>query len=112
MTSQAALIERLRQLLSGEASVREVSMFGGRSFLVDDKLVVCARKPGDLLVRVDPERHDALVDRPGAAQAQMGRGRDMGPSWLDVAADAIASDDALSFWVGVALEYNRKIVAG
>lgn len=104
---QADLIERLRALLAEESSTREVSMFGGRSFMVNDKMVVSALKDGDLLVRVDAERHGELTRQPGATQAEMGAGRDMGPGWIAVAAASIASNEGLSFWLDAALDYNR-----
>lgn len=59
-------------------------MFGGRSFMVNDAILVSASASGDLLVRIDPERSEELAARPGAAVAQMG-GRTMGPAWLTVA---------------------------
>lgn len=52
VNEQSELIERLRALLSGEPSTREVSMFGGRSFMVNDKMVVSARTGGELLVQI------------------------------------------------------------
>lgn len=109
MTQQTDLIERLRALLAEEPSTREVSMFGGRSFMVNDKMVVSALKGGDLLVRIDAERHDALTRQPGATQAEMGAGRSMGPGWIAVSAAAIASEDGLSFWLDAALDYNHVI---
>ena len=107
MTQQADLVERLRTLLAEAPSTREVSMFGGRSFMVNDKMVVSALKDGDLLVRVDAGRHDELLRHPGATQAEMGRGRIMGPGWINLSAASIAGDEDLSFWLGVGLEHNR-----
>lgn len=106
------LIDRLRALLADESSTREVSMFGGRAFMVNDKMVVSALKGGDLLVRVDAERHDELTEVPGASQAEMGAGRTMGPGWISASDDSIASDEQLSFWVDVALEHNRAAKRG
>lgn len=108
MTEQSDLIERLRVLLSGEPSTREVQMFGGRSFMVDDRLAVSALKGGDLLVRVAASRHEELVARPGAGEAEMGTARSMGPGWISVSAASIADEESLSFWLGVALDHNRS----
>lgn len=52
MTAQALLIARLRALLADEPVTREVSMFGGRSFMVNETMIVSALKDGGLLVRV------------------------------------------------------------
>jgi hypothetical protein len=108
VSQQAELVERIRTFLADESSLREVSMFGGRSFMVNDKIVVSARKDGDLLVRVASDQHAALMSRPGAAQAQMGAGRDMGPGWIAVESASVADDEDLSFWLGLALEHNRN----
>jgi TfoX/Sxy family transcriptional regulator of competence genes len=102
-------LQRVRRELATAASLREVRMFGGVSFMVDDKLVVNVRRDGRLLVRVDPDHSPALVARHGARQAEMGPGRDMGPSWLDVAPDLIASDEQLRFWIGTALAHTARL---
>lgn len=112
MTQQSELIERLRALLADEPSVREVSMFGGRSFMVNDKLAASALKEGDILVRVVASRHEELIAHPGATQAEMGAGRSMGPGWISVSAASIAHDAGLSFWLDVALDYNQKVTGG
>lgn len=104
---QAELVERLRSLFADEPTTREISMFGGRAFLVNDRIVVSAGKNGDLLARVADERHDELLAVPGAAQAEMGTGRSMGAGWITVAAEAIAADEPLSEWVMLALHNHR-----
>ena len=109
---QHRLVQRVRALVDDEPDVREVSMFGGRAIMVNDKMIVSAGKSGDLLVRADAERHEALLDEPGATQAQMGAGRDMGPGWITVAPEVIADDERLAFWVDVAMSYNRTITGG
>ncbi|MGC4192055.1 MAG: TfoX/Sxy family protein [Thermomicrobiales bacterium] len=108
---QDALTGRLRSALADEPAVREMSMFGGRAFMVNEKMVVSAQKDGGLLVRVDPNRHADLLCQAGAAQAEMGAGRDMGPGWIAVSSAVLGDDEALSSWVGIALEHNR-IVTG
>ena len=109
---QDALIERLRTLLTHEPVMREVSMFGGRSVMVNEKMIVSALKDGGLLVRVDSEQHDELLAQPGAMQAEMRPGRDMGPGWIEVEAATIENDDQLSAWVGIAMDYNRQVTGG
>ncbi|MGF6823079.1 hypothetical protein M2317_001990 [Microbacterium sp. ZKA21] len=109
---QAALVERLRGLLSAEPTVREVSMFGGRSIMVNEKMIVAVQRDGALLVRVAADRHEELLAKPGAAQAEMGAGRDMGPGWIEVAPAVIAEDDGLAFWVAAAMAYNRAVTGG
>jgi hypothetical protein len=110
--AQDALIRRLRELLDEEPVTREVAMFGGRSFMVNGKLAVSALKDGGLLVRIAPENHAEFLSAPGASQAEMGTGRDMGPGWIAVTAESIDDDEHLMFWVDVALRFNRTIAGG
>lgn len=106
-TGQAALIERVRAQLGDEPTTREVSMFGGRAFLVREKMVAHARRSGDLLVRVAPDRDGELTEMPGAERAQMGADQTMGPGWISVSAAAIATEEQLSFWIRTALEHRQ-----
>ncbi|MBA4609816.1 TfoX/Sxy family protein [Aeromicrobium sp. Marseille-Q0843] len=101
-TPQEALARRIRRVLAGRQT-REVSMFGGLSFMVDESLAVAARRDGSLLVRVDPAERDEVMQRPGAGPALMKSGRAMGDGWLAVAPDAVVDDDAVGFWVDVGL---------
>lgn len=103
-TDGAPLADRIRAALPTEAPIREVPMFGGLSFMVNDRMAVAAGGGGDLLVRVDPGRSAELLALPGAAPAEMGTGRSMGPSWIRVSKQALTTDGQLSFWVGTALE--------
>lgn len=109
---QTVLVERVRALIADEPVVREVSMFGGRSVMVNEKMIVSALKDGRLLVRVDADQHDKFLGRPGTVQAEMGPGRDMGPGWIEVAADSIRDDEQLSSWVEIAMDYNRVVTGG
>jgi TfoX/Sxy family transcriptional regulator of competence genes len=108
MTDHGPLADRIRAALTDEPSTREVPMFGGLSFMVNEKMVVAMHSDGDLLVRVDPDRNGELLALPGARPAQMGAGRAMGPGWISVAEEALATDDDLSLWTDVALEYNAQ----
>ena len=112
MTPQAQLVERLRALLDGAPRLREVSMFGGRAFLVREKLLVSALKDGGLLVRVAEGRHAELFAGPGARQVVMGAERTMGPGWVEVSPAALATADDLASWVAPALEHNAAQASG
>ena len=111
MTQQQTLITRLRDALPVRPSRREVAMFGGRSFMINNKSVVCAQKNGDLLVRVDARDHQELLARPGARQAEMGAGRTMGAGWISVESASITADADLDFWLATALEHNRTLIS-
>jgi TfoX/Sxy family transcriptional regulator of competence genes len=103
--------ERIRALLADAPTTREVAMFGGLSFMVNDKMIVNVRRSGDLLVRVDPHRSPELIADHGARPAEMGAGRSMGPGWLDVPAECTADDDQLRLWIDVAMSFNDQATA-
>lgn len=105
---QAELVSRVRAMLTDEPEVREVSMFGGRSFMVNEKMVVSVFGNGDLLVRIARERDAELIALPGVTRPEMGAGRSMGPGWVLVEAGAIDDEEHLSFWMDVSLEYNQS----
>jgi len=48
----------------------------------------------------------------GARIAEMGAGRTMGPSWLDVPGELTDTDDRLRFWIDVAMEFNDRMTDG
>ena len=109
---QHHLVQRVRTLVDDEPDVREVPMFGGRAIMVNNKMIVSVGRNGDLLVRVAADRHETLLSEPGAEQAQMGAGRDMGLGWITVAPEVIADDGRLAFWVDMAMRHNRAITRG
>lgn len=103
--AQARLSARIRRLLAHH-DVSERSMFGGRSFLVDGSIAVAARRDGELLVRVDPDRRTELQARAGAGPALMGE-REMGDSWVCVRAGAVVTDESLRAWLAEGIEASR-----
>ncbi|BCJ75171.1 hypothetical protein CS0771_47150 [Catellatospora sp. IY07-71] len=111
MAYDRQLAERLREALDGQTHVREVSMFGGLSFMVNERLTVGANTNGDLLVRVDPSRVDALLGVNGAEWAEMS-GRRMSKGWLVVSRSDVEPKAALRFWVDLALEHNAQDAGG
>ncbi len=108
MSYNGELVDRVRHGLAVEPSVREVRMFGGLSFMVNDTMVVSVRSDA-LLVRADPDRADELLTTEGAQRAEMGAGRAMSKSWISVSEEAIATEESFSFWIGVALQYNARV---
>ena len=108
MAVDVELADRVRQALAERTSLREVRMFGGLAFMVDERMVVCVRSDRDLLVRADPERADELLARPGARPAEMGAGRPMGRGWTSVSQDALTTDADLRSWLDVALDFHGR----
>jgi TfoX/Sxy family transcriptional regulator of competence genes len=108
----AELADRVRGALADEKNVREVKMFGGLAFMVDEKMVACVSGGGGaLLVRVSRSRDAEYLKVAGARRAEMGKGRSMGEGWITVDEDALTEDGDLHFWIDAVLEYNAEKAA-
>lgn len=101
------LADRIRDVFAGLA-VREVKMFGGLTFMVNDKMTATANTHGDLMVRCDPARAEDLLTRDGADWPEM-RGRKMSKGWIVVDAERVRSEEVLESWLTEALHYNKKV---
>ena len=99
MAYDEALADRIRNLLSVRSDVSERSMFGSLCFLVGGNLAVCARKHGELLVRLGQEDAERAVAEDGVRVAEMGPSRRVMKGWVFVSPERLADDAALGEWV-------------
>ena len=83
MAYNEKLAERIRAELSGVPFV-EKKMFGGVGFLLHGNMA-CGVHKNSMIVRVDPEKHDALLKKPHTRPFDI-TGRPM-KGWLIVDAD-------------------------
>lgn len=93
---------RLRAVLEGVPGLREAVMFGGRSFLVNDRLIATAPSAGDLMVRVDPDETETLQEREGVERPTMGK-RTMSRGWLIIRGAADLPEEDFTAWLDRAL---------
>jgi TfoX/Sxy family transcriptional regulator of competence genes len=94
----AAIAERLREMLGNQKKLTEQKMFGGIGFMVAGNMAIAASSDGGILVRADPEKSDELIAA-GARPMKM-RGKEM-PGWLRVDADKVKTRPQLAKWVKV-----------
>ncbi len=112
MAHDAQLADRVRRAVSHEVNVREVKMFGGLAFMVNDKMVACVSSGGGaLLVRVSRSRDAEYLEVVGARRAEMGKGRSMGEGWITVDGEGLTEDRDLHFWIDAVLECNAEKTA-
>ena len=107
MAYDEALAGRIRELVSGEAGVGELKMFGGLAFLVNGNMAVAASGQGGLMLRVDPAESADLVAGSKARVVEM-RGRPM-VGWLRVDAADVETEQALSEWVARGVAFARSL---
>lgn len=101
MAYNEKLAERIRSELSGLPFV-EKKMFGGIAFLLHGNMA-CGAREEVIMVRVDPEKYDALVEKPHARPFDL-TGRPM-KGWLVVGEPGYKTDKQLSDWVKEGVEY-------
>jgi TfoX/Sxy family transcriptional regulator of competence genes len=103
------LADRIRELIAGEADLREQKMFGGLAFLIGGNLAVAASGQGGVLVRVDLAESSALVATTSARPMEMG-GRQM-QGWLRVGPEELRTKRHLARWVELGTTYARSLPA-
>ncbi|OJV93463.1 MAG: hypothetical protein BGO47_05875 [Microbacterium sp. 67-17] len=102
-----ALAARIRATIS-ETDVREMRMFGGVGFMVNDALAIVAEHGGSALVRTDPALRGDRLSR-GAIPAVMSTGRVMGDAWLRLPSAVLADDAELAEWVAVGIHAGDRL---
>ena len=101
------LAERIRAVLAGTGSVREVRMFGGLCFMLNGNMVAGASKRG-LLVRVGKDQHTRALARPDAKRMEMS-GRPMeGYVFID---PPPRDEQTLREWLDLAVAFVNTLPA-
>lgn len=94
------LASRVRGLLEPHP-VAETPLLGGKSFWVEDRLVVSIHGE-ELLIRVPEQEYDDLLGRPGTRPYEFAA-RPV-PSWVMVGAGAILDDESLQEWISIGMK--------
>jgi TfoX/Sxy family transcriptional regulator of competence genes len=105
MAHNLKLAERIRSELKGIPFV-EKKMFGGAGFLLNGNLA-CGVNKDNLIVRVDPGKHAALLKKPHVKPFDM-TGKPM-KGWLLVEAEGYKTDKQLGKWVKEGVEFALRL---
>jgi len=101
------LCARLEALLPMDR-VQVKPMFGGRTFMLDGHMLVCASRRG-LMARVGAAAETEALKSPHAGPC-MGAGRPM-PGFLMIAPDGLMDAPSLARWVDLARAYVETLPA-
>ena len=101
MAYNIKLAERIRSELNGIPFV-EKKMFGGVGFMLNGNLA-CGVNKDDLIVRIDPTKHLALLKKLHVRPFDM-TGRPM-KGWVVVEADGIKTEKQLNTWIKEGVEF-------
>ena len=108
MPYSGTLANRIREALMHIEDLEEKAMFSGMCFMVNGKMCICVNADG-IMCRVDPDRYDELMERPGTRPMDM-KGKPM-KGYLYVDTENIKKKSELDYWIKLCLDYNPKAKA-
>lgn len=104
MAINKELTQRVRQALAHLNNVKEKKMFRGITFMVDDKMCITVGDD-EIMCRIDPVLHDEHVQKEGCRTMEM-KGKAY-KGYVYVKEDVIPDEADLSYWVNLALDFNK-----
>jgi TfoX/Sxy family transcriptional regulator of competence genes len=108
MAYNEKLADKIRTALSHLSKVEEKKMFRGITFMVDGKMCISVSND-EIMCRIDPELHDAVVKKKGCRPVIM-RGREY-RGFVYVNEEGIKTKRDFDYWIGLSLEFNKKATA-
>lgn len=108
MAYDLLLADRVRTALAHLPSLEEKRMMGGLCFMADGKMCVGVLKD-ELMCRVDPVQHPALIAEPGCRTLDLTGRRSTG--FILVEPQLWQSPGKLEYYIGLALAYNPQAKA-
>jgi TfoX/Sxy family transcriptional regulator of competence genes len=109
MAYDEKLADRTREIISRtHKKVEEKKMFGGVCFMVNGKMCVGVEKER-LMVRLDPEKYEEVIEKDGCMPMDFTGKVMKGYVFVDI--DVLNSEKKLSYWLNLALEFNKKAKA-
>lgn len=105
MAYDEQLTHRVRDGLRSTRKVEEKKMMGGLTFMVNDKMCVGIVKH-DLMARIDPLAYPDALKRKDCREMDF-TGRPM-KGFVLVGPDGTRTGKNLSYWLGLALAFNKK----
>ena len=109
MAYNEKLADRTREIIAlTHKRVEEKKMFGGLCFMVNDKMCVGVEQER-LMIRFDPEITDTIMEKDGCHPMDFTGKIMKGYAFVDI--NVLQSKKQLEYWVGLALEFNKKAKA-
>ena len=102
MTFDEGLATRLRDILREHSDVDEKKMFGGYGLMLRGNLC-CGVLHDELIVRVGPDQYEGALVRSHAKKFDF-TGRPM-KGWILIEPEGFESDEDLSTWVQMAVDF-------
>ena len=109
MAYNERLADRTREIISRtHKRVVEKKMFGGVCFMVNGKMCVGVEKER-MMVRLDPDIYEDVIEKEGVTPMDFTGKVMKGYVFVDI--DSLTTEKKLGYWLGLALEFNKKAKA-
>ena len=108
MAYNEKLTARIRELLANVSEVEEKKMFRGVTFMVKGKMCITAGDD-EIMCRIDPSLHESLIKKKGCRTMIM-KGKEY-KGYVYIKEDSLKTKKDISYWVGLALDFNTKAKA-
>ena|SRR5438876_12360276 len=108
MAYNEKLTNRIREALAGVSNVEEKKMFSGITFMVNGKMCISAGNDR-IMCRIDPAVHEEAIKKKGCRTVVMKEREYKG--YVYVNEEAIKSKKDLDYWIGLALDFNKRAKA-
>ena len=106
MAYNEQLADRTREIISrSQTNVEEKKMFGGLCFMVDGKMCVGVESER-MMVRFDPDLNDETMEKDGVGPMDFIKRVMKGFAFVEI--EALQSDKELEYWIGLALDFNKR----
>jgi len=108
MAYNEQLADKVREALSHLRKVEEKKMFRGITFMVNGKMCVSVGDT-ELMCRIAPEVYEEAIERNGCRP--MIHGKRVMKGFVFVSEEGYARKKDFDYWIGLALEFNKKAKA-
>lgn len=102
------LADRIREALQHLPKVEEKKMFRGVTFMVNDKMCVSV-SGNEMMCRFDPALHETIAEKNGFRTMIMKDREYKGYGYISE--EGIKSKKDFDYWIGLALDFNKKAKA-
>lgn len=105
MAYNEKLTNRIRESLAHLPKVEEKKMFRGVAFMVNGKMCVTVCDD-EIMCRIDPAIHEEAIQKKGCRTLKMKEREYKG--YVYVNENNIKTKKDLDYWVGLALDFNKR----
>lgn len=108
MAYDEKLASRIRKRFEDLPNVEEKKMMGGLTFMYNGKMCVGVMKD-ELMCRIDPELHEAAVEKTGCRTMDFTNRPMIGYVLIDET--GMKSKKDFDYWIDLALDFNKRAKA-